>query len=700
MSRLDRWIVPGLCLVLAATVAVPAAAQRGTEGGEWPHYAGDSGSSKYSPLDQIDADNFAQLEIAWSWESADALLKDKTDLVPGPYRGTPLMIDGVVYMSTGLGQVAALDPATGAELWRHDPRDWEVDQRRGLMQNRGLEYWSDGKAARILVATRGGRLVSIDSKTGKPDAEFGEDGVVDLMQGLLPGRANRNMNWTAPVTVVADTIVVGGTIFDFPLRNTNPPGDIRGFDIRTGKLKWTFHSVPREGEPYTETWENESWRKMGNTNVWSMMSADHELGYVYMPFGTPTNDYYGGERHGDNVYAESVVCLDARTGEVVWHFQTIHHGVWDYDLASAPNLIDIAVDGKDIKAVAVVSKAGMTYVFDRATGEHVWPIVEAPVNYHSQAPGEKLSRTQPFTTRPPPFETLGIDYEDLIDFTPELRAEALKVIQDYVIGPIFTPPIIHGEDGKRAYLQNPGPGGGANWTGASFDPETNILYVPSLTRPGAISLSAPDPVRSDWRYVINRRAMPLVQGLPLLKPPYRRITAIDMNRGEIVWQAPLGEGPRNHTAIKHLNLGRLGTPPQDGVVTEGGVLVTKTLVISIEPILDEPGLRGNEQDANQSDRPSAGGRMELGDRAATGSYLDAFDKATGKLLAQVEVDRALHSSPMTYMHEGRQYILVAAGGERPGPGVPVEATAAVGAAPPPPRQPPRKSELLAFALPE
>ena len=677
MSRLHRWAIPGCFVLLAATVAAPAAAQRGTEGGEWPHYAGDSGSTKYSPLDQIGAENFSQLVLAWSWESADVLLKDKTDLVPGPYRGTPLMIDGVVYVSTGLGQVAALDPATGVELWRHDPRDWEVDQRRGLMQNRGLEYWSDGEAARILVAARGGRLVSIDTKTGKPDAEFGEEGVVDLMQGLLPGRANRNVNWTAPVTVVADTIVVGGTIFDFPLRNTNPPGDIRGFDIKTGKLKWTFHSVPREGEPYTETWENESWRKMGNTNVWSMMSADHELGYVYMPFGTPTNDYYGGERHGDNVYAESVVCLDARTGEVVWHFQTIHHGVWDYDLASAPNLIDITVDGKDIKAVAVVSKAGMTYVFDRATGEHVWPIVEAPVNYHSQAPGEKLSRTQPFTTRPPPFETLGIDYEDLIDFTPELRAEALKVIQDYVIGPIFTPPIIHGEDGKRAYLQNPGPGGGANWTGASFDPETNILYVPSLTRPGAISLSAPDAARSDWRYVINRRAMPLVQGLPLLKPPFRRITAIDMNRGEIVWQAPLGEGPRNHPAIRRLDLGRLGTPPQDGVVTEGGVLVTRTLVVSIEPILDE-----------------------LGDRAATGSYLDAFDKATGELLAQVEVDRALHSSPMTYMHEGRQYILVAGGGERPGPGVPVEATAAVGAAPPPPRQPPRKSELLAFALPE
>ncbi len=677
MSRPDRLVVTALawCFVASAGARV-VAAQHGAQGGEWRHFGGDSGSTRYAPLDQIDRENFEQLEVAWRWESADALLRNVTDLVPGPFRGMPLMVEGVVYIPTGLGQVAALDPATGAELWRHDPRDWEIEQRRGLVQIRGIEHWTDGAADRILIATRAGRLVSIDTKTGRPDPEFGEEGVVDLMQGLLPGRANRNMNWTAPVIVVADTIVVGGTIFDFPLRNNNPPGDVRGFDVRTGSLKWTFHAVPREGEPYAETWENESWRKMGNTNVWSMMSADHELGYVYLPFGTPTNDYYGGDRHGDNVYAESIVCLDARNGEVVWHFQTIHHGVWDYDLASAPNLIDITVDGREIKAVAVVSKVAMTYVFDRATGAEVWPIVEAPVNYHSRIPGEKLSRTQPLTTRPPPFETLGIDYDDLIDFTPELRAEALEVIRDYVIGPVFTPPIIHGEDGKRAYLQNPGPGGGANWTGASFDPETNVLYVPSLTRPGAISLSAPDPERSDWRYSINRRPMPLVQGLPLLKPPYRRITAIDMNRGEILWQAPLGEGPRNHPAIRHLHLDRLGTPPQDGIVTEGGVLVTKTLVISIEPIVDE-----------------------LGDRSANGSHLVAFDKATGELVARVEVDRSLHGGPMTYLHEGRQYILIAGGGERPGPGPSIASTAIADAPPRPPRQPPRKSELLAFALP-
>ncbi|MDX1385915.1 MAG: PQQ-binding-like beta-propeller repeat protein, partial [Thermoanaerobaculia bacterium] len=375
--------------------------------------------------------------------------------------------------------------------------------------------------------------------------------------------------------------------------------------------------------------------------------------------------------------AESIVCLDARTGEVVWHFQAVHHGVWDYDFATAPNLIDVTVDGRNVEAVAVASKQGMVYVFDRVTGEPVWPIVEAPVNYRSRLPGERLSRTQPMTTRPPPFETLGVDVDEIIDITAELRAEALRIIGDYVIGPIFTPPILHGEDGKEAVIQAPGPGGGANWTGASWDPETNLLYVPSLTRPGAISLSAPDPARSDWRYSINRRPMPKVQGLPLLKPPYRRITAIDMNRGEHVWQVPLGEGPRDHPAIRHLGLGRLGTPPQDGIVAEGGVLVTKTLLVTIEPIVDE-----------------------LGDRAAHGSYLDAYDKATGELLAQVEVDVNLHSSPMTYLHEGRQYIAIAGGGERPGPGLDISQRARPGAEEPEDRLPPRKSWLLAFALPQ
>ncbi len=659
-------------------IGLPVSAQRGTEGGEWPHYAGDSGSTKYSPLEQIDRDNFEDLEIAWRWESADALLESETEIRPFHLRGTPLMKDGVVYMPTGMAQVAALDPASGEMLWRYDPLDYKIDSG-GFVQVRGIESWTDGVIERLILATRGRQLISIDPETGKPDEKFGLEGVVDLNIGLPEGRVNRSISHTAPVVVVEDTIVVGMAIFDFPLRNTSPPGHIRGFDVRTGELLWTFHSIPQQGEPYTETWENDSWKTMGNTNVWGMMSVDHELGYVYLPFGTATSDYYGGERLGDNVYSESLVCLDARTGERVWHFQAVHHGIWDYDLVSAPNLVDITVDKKNIKAVAQVSKQGMTYVFDRVTGEPVWPIVEAPVNYHSQVPGERLSRTQPFPTRPPPFETLGVDWDDVIDFTPELRAEALEILQDWVIGPIFTPIIINGEDGKQGVIQAPGSGGGANWPGASFDPETGFLYVPSLQRPAAHSLSVPDPARSDFRFLNKRLPMPTVRGLEILKPPYRRITAYDLNKGEIVWQEPLGEGPRNHPAIKHLNLGRLGTPPQQGIVAEGGVLVTKTLLVTIEPIVDE-----------------------LGDRSANGSYLDAYDKASGELIAQVRSEVTLHSSPMTYMHEGRQYILVAGGGETPGPGMSIER--AVQAGPErnsarPSAAGARKSWLLAFALP-
>ena len=667
--------------VLVVSGALPATAQRGTDGGEWPHYAGDSQSTKYSPLDQINRENFKDLEIVWRWQSVDAFLEETTDIRPFHFRGTPLMIDGVVYMPTGMAQVAALEPDSGEMLWRHDSRDYELDGR-GFVQVRGIEYWTDGDPEnpieRLILATRARQLISIDTKTGRPDPEFGVGGVVDLNEGLPGGRVNRNISPSAPVVVVKDTIVVGMAIFDFPLRNTSPPGHIRGFDVRTGEPKWTFHSIPKEGERYNETWEDDSWKTMGNTNVWGLMSADPELGTVYLPFGTATNDYYGGGRLGDNVYSESLVCLDASTGERVWHFQAVHHGIWDYDLVSAPNLIDITVDGQQIKAVAQVSKQGMIYVFDRATGEPVWPIVEAPVNYHSQVPGERLSRTQPFPTRPPPFETLGVDYDDLIDFTPELRAEAFEILQDWVIGPLYTPHIIHGQDGKQGFIQAPGSGGGANWPGASVDPETGFLYVPSLTRPAAHSLIAPDPSRSDFRYINNRLGMPSVQGLPLLKPPYRRITAFDMNRGELVWQQPLGEGPRNHPAIEHLSLGRLGTPPQQGIVAEGGVLVTKTLLVTFEPILDE-----------------------LGDRSANGSFLDAYDKATGELVAQIEVGVTLHSSPMTYMYEGRQYILVAGGGETPGPGVPIEQAVSAGPGGSSRRQtaPPRRSWLLAFALP-
>ncbi len=633
------WTILSVGAALALASGEAALAQYGAADGEWRHYAGDSGSSKYSPLDQIDASNFGQLEEAWRWTSPDPALADVAPYEPGMLRGTPLMVGGKLYMPTGMSQVAALDAGTGEQLWLHDPKDYERGRPvHGLVQIRGIEYWTDGTEERIFLATSNRQLVSMDLAAGTPDRKFGEDGVVDLSQNL--GREDINMSsigHSAPVIVVGDVIVVGSLVFDFPTQNNNPPGHVRGYDVRTGEFLWRFNSIPQEGEPYSETWENESWRKMGNTNVWSMMSADQELGYVYLPFGTPTSDYYGGDRHGDNVYAESLVCVDVKTGKRVWHFQTVHHGIWDYDLASAPNLIDVVVRGKKIKAVAQASKQGMLYVFDRKTGEPLWPIEERPVNAVSPVPGEKLAETQPFPTKPPPFDRIGITEDDLIDWTPELREKALEIASEFVLGPIFTPTIVKGHEGKKATIIMPGAGGGASWPGASIDPDTGILYVQSVTRPSALAL-APPP-RAQWRYMVSYEEIPTLDGLPIYKGPYRRITAINLNRGDFAWQVPFGEGKTQHPLVKDLDLPPMGSMFPRGVIAEGGLLITKTLLITFQAKLDE-----------------------LGDREADGAYLQAYDKATGELLAQVETNRSLHSSPMTYMHEGRQYIAIAGGG--------------------------------------
>ena len=644
MSALKFFTTLSAAAILFGPLAPPTSAQYGAKDGDWPHYAGDHGSTKYSGLDQIDAENFENLEVLWRWESADKALADKTRFRPTFFRGTPIVVKGVAYISTGLSQVAAIDVASGETLWVHDPESYERGRPTHGIHHRGVEYWTDGTEERIVIATGGRQLVSLDAKTGKPDPHFADGGWVDLLQGLGREVNGRNIGHNKPVVIVGDTIVVGSIIFDFPLLKNNPPGHIRGYDVRSGALKWRFNSIPQEGEFGVETWENEAWRYSGNTNVWSLMTADDELGYMYLPFGTPTSDYYGGHRHGDNLFAESLVCLDAATGERVWHFQAVHHGIWDYDFPAAPNLIDITVDGKKIKAVAQVSKQGFTYVFDRVTGKPVWPIEERPVNANSTVPGEKLSPTQPFPTKPPPFERQGVTEDDLIDFTPELRKEALEIASKLQLGPMFSPNIVQGTDGKIGLLQVPGAAGGANWPGASIDPETGYLYVQSQTRPSVMSLTKPDPNRSDLNYMIayrdTRGAGRGPQGLPLLKPPYRSLTAIDLNKGEIAWQIPFGEGPTQHPAIKHLNLGPLGSPFPRRVLAEGGILVTKTLLITFLVDVDE-----------------------LGDRSdVRGSWLQAYDKKTGELVGQVKVDRHLHGSPMTCMHDGRQYVLVTSGG--------------------------------------
>ena len=431
--------------------------------GDWPHHQGDLAASKYVPLDQITPQNFEQLEVAWRWESADRRLGDVYDT--GTYVATPLKVGDRLYTATSHGQVVALDPGTGEQLWLHDPRSWAEEMPTQLPRHtRGVEYWTDGEVERIFIATLGKQLVSIDAATGIPDPAFGDNGVVDLKNDLGGDGdwVTAHIAHRAPPIVVRDTVVVGSGVHDYVSELRNPPGHVRAYDARTGAFKWRFEVIPRKGEPFSETWPEETIDKQGNTNVWTYLSADEELGYVYLPTSTPTNDYYGGERHGDNLFAESLVAVDVETGERVWHFQTVHHGIWDYDIASAANLIDVEIDGQPRKVVAQLSKTAFAYVLDRVTGEPIWPIEERPVE-QSTVPGEQTAPTQPFPTKPAPFDRQGISEDDLIDFTPELRAEALEIAAQFRLGPIFTPPIVEGDDGKLATFVVPGAGGGASY---------------------------------------------------------------------------------------------------------------------------------------------------------------------------------------------------------------------------------------------
>ena len=632
-----RFFFAGLCLLLifcnSDDVGKPNQISQ-----EWRHAGADHSSAKYSPLDQIDANNFNSLEIAWRWKSADLRLDEGVGYGTADYRAVPLVVNGTMYVNTNHGMVAALDPISGEELWVSDPESYRFGPPiQTNIMIRGIEYWTDGNIERIFVATLGKQLLSLDIDTGLPDPNFGEGGYIDLSQNL--GRLEFESNFitagAAPIAV-GDSLIVGSKIFDYGMYNRSPPGFVRAFNTYTGELKWRFNTIPQEGEEFTETWENNSWRTTGNTNVWTFMSADDEAGIVYLPTSTPTNDYWGGMRLGENLFAESLVALDADTGERLWHFQTVHHGLWDYDLASAPNLVDIVVDGRPIKAVAQVSKTAFTFVFDRITGEPVWPIEERPVAA-STVPGERAHPTQPFPTKPAPFDRQGVSEEDLIDFTPEIAAAALEIADNFLLGPLFTPPIVRGTDDKLATYVIPGAGGGANFPGASIDPEHGILYVPSATRPSGMALIEPPQGSSDWPFIIQMERQQGPFGLPLLKPPYRRITAIDLNTGDHLWQVPFGRGPVDHPLLKPLELPPMGSV-FNAVVAEGGLLVTKTLLISFLAQKDEIGPE------------------------ARGSILIAIDKRTGETVGEVMVDQRLHGPPMTYSLNGKQYIAVAGGG--------------------------------------
>ncbi|MEE2637998.1 MAG: PQQ-binding-like beta-propeller repeat protein, partial [Acidobacteriota bacterium] len=514
-----------LCSCLAATIPVVvvsvAAAQQGADQGEWRHYAGDAGSTKYSPLEQITSENVDDLAVVWRWSSVDGhfdldelrlrypalrVANDTANVSINGLKGTPLMVGDTLYLSTPFSQVAAIDAATGETRWVHDPESYAAGIPIMVLgfSNRGLAHWSDGERERIIWATGDAWLHAVDAQTGNPVTEFGDGGRVDLMRGIARARRDPppiNYSVTSPPLVCNDVIIVGSAVSDQPRFKESPPGHVRGFDARTGELLWTFHTIPLAGELGHDTWENGSAGYTGNANVWTMMSADPELGYAYLPVGNATNDHYGGHRPGANLFANSVVCVECATGQRVWHFQLVHHDLWDYDPPAAPNLVDITVDGRPIQAVAQVTKHAFTFVFDRVTGEPVWPIEEQTVP-PSTVPGEWTSPTQPFPTKPPPFDRQGVTIDDLIDFTPALRAEATGLLRGYVYGPIFTPPSLIGTapNDTKGTIELPGYTGGANWTGAAFDPETGWLYVPSTTQPIIPVLVELGPDRSNLRY--------------------------------------------------------------------------------------------------------------------------------------------------------------------------------------------------------
>ncbi len=650
--RQESFAPIGRCVLIVSLAGIsPAYAQQGAANGQWPTYGGDHGSTKYAPLDQIDRDTVADLGVVWRWESPDnaIVIENRTTLpsLPAAFKSTPILVDGVLYTKTSMSQAVAIDAATGETRWVFDPGSWEDERPANTGYNsRGVAYWSDGRESRIFLPTGNAYLWAVDARTGRPIANFGADGAIDATQGLRRPIERRDYQLMSAPIVVGDVLVVGSVVSDGPRNQLAPPGDVRGFDVRSGRELWEFHTIPQPGEPGNDTWENESWRDTGAANAWGLLTADPELGYVYLPTGTPTNDYYGGHRLGDNLYAESLVCLDARTGEVVWYFQFVHHGLWDYDATAAPLLVDLVVEGRPVKAVAVVTKQAFTYVFDRVTGEPVWPIEERPVA-QSTVPGERTAPTQPFPTKPPPFDRQGVSIDSLIDFTPELRAEAVDLLDEFVYGPLFEPITAEG-DGKRGTIIMPGAGGGANWHGAAVDPETGWLYVPSRTQPTVMQLAPPNPDRSDFRY--NRGRPGRVsgpQGLPLWKPPYVRLSAFDLNQGTLEWVVPLGDGPRQRV----IDLG-IPDPGPLGGGAYTGPLLTKGLLFL--------GFRGRGDASDLDFRPVAD--RDLAPRAFSREpVLLAFDKATGETVHEVELAAAPTGTPMTYLLDGKQYIVVAYG---------------------------------------
>ena len=599
-------------------------------GDDWPVYGGDPGGLKYSSLTEIDRSNVAALEAAWVWETGEEPIPDAASpiqgerVAPGAFEATPIVINDTMWLSTPYSRVVALDAETGAEFWSYDPKAWEWGNlHRGCrFCHRGIAQWSDGGERRIFLNSRW-RLIALDAATGEPIQSFGDGGEVDLTEGLAWDTNRLHISNTSPAVVFEDIVIVGSGVPDNRIYRNNPPGDVQAFDARTGQLLWTFHTIPKEGEFGVETWEDESWSYTGSANVWAPFSLDPERGFLYLPVSTPNNDFYGGHRRGQNLFAESLVCLDARTGERVWHFQTVHHGLWDYDLPAPPALATIEVDGREIDAVVAVGKTAFTYVLDRETGEPVWPVEERAVP-ESTVPGEVPWPTQPFPTRPAPFSRQGITEDDLIDFTPELRAEALEVFRRHRTGPIFTPPSVEGT------IMMPGLIGGAGWGGAAIDPESGHMFVKAYDDPFLARVAAAEPGEGDADYLPNfTSTLSVAGGLPILKPPYGTVTAIDLNTGDHLWQRPFGDDSaiREHPALAGLDLPSMGGTPQSHGTTSGPLA-------------------------------TAGGIVFL---AGGTPWIEAMDVRDGTTLWRGDLGEGLgRGNPMTYRtRSGRQFVVVA-----------------------------------------
>ncbi len=706
MSRRVFKTVPALALLAGglAWVAAPgvqgqapraaATGQPSTQNGEWPMYTADLRGSKYSPLDQINGTNFNKLEVAWRFKTDNLGARPEYKL-----EGTPLMIKDTIYTTGGTRRaVVALDAKSGELKWVYSMRE---GKRAGVaprqLSGRGVSYWTDGKGDdRVLFVTTGYRLVALNAHTGQPIPGFGRQGVVDLKEGVVYGTGTQIDLETGEIglhstpTIVGDVLLVGSSFKEGMTVETsnNTKGLARAFDVRTGKMIWRFNTIPKPGEFGAETWEENSWSYNGNTGVWTQITVDPEAGLVYLPVESPTSDFYGGKRPGNNLFGESLVAVDLKTGVRKWHFQFVHHAVWDHDMSSAPLLMDVTIDGKPRKVVAVPSKQSWLYVFDRITGQPIWPIVETPVP-QSDVPGEKTAATQPFPTKPAPYARTHISKDDLIDFTPDMRAEAFKVLGRFrwEESP-YVPLIVGNVNGKLGTINIGNTAGGVNWPGSAFDPETGWFYTQASNSQVTVgSLAPPPPGFSDLPYQqgvvgrpfrlavaagtgtnpdapedVRRNARPpeapaaapaaaapaagappagppvtgaTVQGLPIVKPPYGVVAAIDVNKGELMWRVPHGDTPdnvRNHPALKGLNVPKTG---QNGSV---GTLVTKTLVVAGDPQVTSPGGRPR------------------------GAMLRAYDKKNGAELGAVFLPAPQSGSPMTYRVDGKQYLIVAVSG--------------------------------------